>query len=72
MTSVLLELVDAVRGLLAAIEDTGAEGEPDHTALLARLTDLHSRPADVVQLPDAPALPTRPRSATTAGASTRR
>ncbi len=56
MTSALLEMVDAVRGLLSSIEATGAEGSPDHTALIARLTDLQSRPGDVVQLPDAPAL----------------
>jgi two-component system chemotaxis sensor kinase CheA len=58
MTDALLEMVDAVRGLLSCIEATGAEGSPDHTALIARLTDLQSRPGDVVELPDAPALPT--------------
>jgi two-component system chemotaxis sensor kinase CheA len=60
MTSALLEMVDAVRGLLASIEATGAEGDPDHTALLTRLTELQSRPGDVVELPDAPALPAPP------------
>ncbi len=56
MTSALLEMVDAVRGLLSSIEATGAEGSPDHTALIARLTALQSGPGDVVELPDAPAL----------------
>ena len=55
MTVALLEMVDAVRGLLASIEATGAEGAPDHTDLIARLTDLQS-PGDVVELPEAPAL----------------
>ncbi len=40
ITSVLLELVDALRGLLASLEATGAEGSPDHGALVARLTEL--------------------------------
>jgi len=44
MTSALLEMVDAVRGLLASIEATGAEGAPDHAALIARLTALESPP----------------------------
>ena len=60
MTSVLLEMVDAVRGLLSSIEATGVEGSPDHRALIARLTELQARPADVVELPDAPALPAPP------------
>jgi two-component system chemotaxis sensor kinase CheA len=70
MTSALLEMVDAVRGLLSSIEATGAEGNPDHTALIARLTDLQSRPGDlVVELPDAPALevPTVPEPAPASG-----
>ena len=58
MTSALLEMVDAVRGLLASIEATGAEGTPDHTDLIARLTALQSPPDDVVELPEAEALPT--------------
>jgi two-component system chemotaxis sensor kinase CheA len=40
ITSALLEMVDAVRALLGSIEATGAEGEPDHTALIATLSAL--------------------------------
>jgi two-component system chemotaxis sensor kinase CheA len=60
MTSALLEMVDAVRGLLSSIEATGAEGSPDHTDLIARLTELQTRPAAVLSLPDAPALEPAP------------
>jgi two-component system chemotaxis sensor kinase CheA len=40
ITSALLEMVDAVRGLLGEIERTGAEGDHDHSELVARLTRL--------------------------------
>ena len=39
-TSVLLQLVDAVRAILGSIESTGAEGDADHGALIATLTQL--------------------------------
>ena len=39
-TSALLAMVDAVRGLLASIEATAAEGDADHTELVARLGAL--------------------------------
>src|SRR5512142_1349235 len=35
--TVLLKMVDAVRGLLANIEATGAEGDADHAELIERL-----------------------------------
>lgn len=41
----LLQLADAVRALLAVIEETGAEGQPDHTMLIAELTSLQ-QPAE--------------------------
>jgi two-component system, chemotaxis family, sensor kinase CheA len=44
-TSGLLELVDAVRGILAAIEATGAESDRDHADLVSRLTALQERTA---------------------------
>jgi two-component system chemotaxis sensor kinase CheA len=47
MTSALLAMVDAVRAVLGQIEETGQEGNDDHTDLLAVLTDLQegtSRP----------------------------
>ena len=36
--NVLLEMVDVVRGLLGEIESTGAEGEHDHSGLVAKIT----------------------------------
>ncbi|HEY5248405.1 MAG TPA: Hpt domain-containing protein, partial [Dermatophilaceae bacterium] len=36
-TTVLLEMVDAVRSLLASIEETGAEGDADYSELVGRL-----------------------------------
>ncbi|GLY26980.1 chemotaxis protein CheW [Kineosporia sp. NBRC 101731] len=39
-TSALLDMVDAVRGLLSNIEASGGEGDVDHTELVARLGDL--------------------------------
>ncbi|HET7328539.1 MAG TPA: chemotaxis protein CheA [Nocardioidaceae bacterium] len=39
-TTVLLEMVDAVRALLAQIEQTGSEGDDDYAALVARLTAI--------------------------------
>ncbi len=40
ITSALLQMVDAVRGLLGSIEADGTEGDPDHTALIETLTRL--------------------------------
>jgi two-component system chemotaxis sensor kinase CheA len=40
ITDALLAMVDAIRSLLAGIETTGQEGEPDHAALIATLTRL--------------------------------
>jgi two-component system chemotaxis sensor kinase CheA len=40
ITDSLLMMVDAMRSLLAVIEATGQEGEPDHAALIATLTRL--------------------------------
>ena len=45
MTSALLRLVDAVRGLLSGIEATGAEVPGDHVELVATLTRLQTREA---------------------------
>ena len=39
-TTVMLEVVDAVRTLLADIEATGAEGQRDYSALVGRLTAI--------------------------------
>lgn len=40
MANALLAMVDAVRGLLGSIENSGIEGSADHTALIARLSAL--------------------------------
>jgi two-component system chemotaxis sensor kinase CheA len=42
IAGVLLQLVDAVRSILEAIEASGEEGSPDHPDLIARLTALQS------------------------------
>jgi two-component system chemotaxis sensor kinase CheA len=42
MTSALLAMVDVVRGLLGQIEQTGHEGDDDHSDLLAALTALQA------------------------------
>src|SRR6478672_7559482 len=48
ITTVMLEVVDAVRTLLADIEHTGSEGDRDYAALVARLTAiLNGEPAPV-------------------------
>jgi two-component system, chemotaxis family, sensor kinase CheA len=40
MANALLAMVDAVRGMLGAIETSGAEGNTNHAALIARLSAL--------------------------------
>jgi two-component system chemotaxis sensor kinase CheA len=62
-TTGLLELVDAVRGILASIEATGNEGERDYTELVTRLTALQT-PQPEPALP-APAKPPRSRRRST-------
>ncbi|HXX90362.1 MAG TPA: chemotaxis protein CheA [Acidimicrobiales bacterium] len=44
-TDVLLEVVDAVRGLLESIEGSGEEGDADFGALVARLQAVAAEPA---------------------------
>ena len=39
-STALLQMVDAIRRLLADIEETGAEGDADHSALIATLSAL--------------------------------
>ena len=45
-TTGLLELIDAVRGILASIEATGVEDDRDYTDLVARLTALQTPVAE--------------------------
>ena len=40
LTTVLLEMVDAVRSLLSQIEATGAEGDADYSLLVGRMQDI--------------------------------
>jgi two-component system, chemotaxis family, sensor kinase CheA len=54
-STALLELVDAVRGLLADIERTGGETEVDHRELLATLSALLEDGAREASAPPAPA-----------------
>jgi two-component system chemotaxis sensor kinase CheA len=56
ITDALLMMVDAVRGLLAEIEATGQEGEPDQAALIATLNRLqHGDPAPAAASGPSPA-----------------
>jgi two-component system, chemotaxis family, sensor kinase CheA len=64
VTDALLAMVDAVRSLLASIEATGQEGEPDHGALIATLTRLQqgggtAGPAERSE-PPGPGVPSSP------------
>jgi two-component system, chemotaxis family, sensor kinase CheA len=56
-TAALLDLVDAVRRILACVESTGGEGEHDLAELTARLTTLLEDGPAVVQLPADPPAP---------------
>ena len=79
ITSALLALGDAVRAILANIENCGDEGEADHAALQATLTQLQAgvssvRPAPVFRAtgPSAAAAPTpEPARAAVGGGSIR-
>ncbi len=52
LTTLLLEVVDAVRALLAEIEQTGAEGSETYDGLVARLTAvLNGEPAEAAPAP---------------------
>jgi two-component system chemotaxis sensor kinase CheA len=46
ITSALLEMVDAIRTILASVETTGEEGNVDNSALVARLSELQTAEAD--------------------------
>ena len=55
MVSTLLELVDACRGMLGRVAETGTDGTDEHPALCARLTELQSS-----RVPLEPTLPPPP------------
>lgn len=44
ITSALLQMVDAIREMLATVESTGQDGDGDYSALIATLTRLQSEP----------------------------
>lgn len=51
VATVLLDMVDAVREILAQIEGTGTEGDTNYTALVARLEALvEDAPADALEI----------------------
>ncbi len=56
-TDVLLEVVDAVRGLLESIDSTGREGETEFSVLVIRLQDVQVEGHADVELPPAPEQP---------------
>jgi len=64
IATALLRLSDAVRSLLAAVEATGAEGDADHSDLIATLQHLQGGPAR-----PAPALPPDPPAPPPVGAA---
>ena len=56
ITNSLLQVVDAVREILAAIESTGKEGAGDYSAIVTRLEVLAARPSQsIAALPSEPA-----------------
>lgn len=63
ITTALLALVDAVREMLASIENAGSEGERDDQELIATLTRLQQPNAALNPPPDpAPSRPATPKS----------
>ena len=60
ITTGLLQMVDAVRKLLANIENNGAEGDEDFAALKAQLTLLQGGHAAAAKKPAAPAAAVTP------------
>jgi two-component system chemotaxis sensor kinase CheA len=72
-TTGLLDLVDAVRGILAAIEATGAEDDADHSALVATLTGLQEpAPGEAVPTAENGPKPARRKPASKRPAASRR
>jgi two-component system chemotaxis sensor kinase CheA len=58
LTTVLLEMVDAVRSLLSQIEATGAEGDADYSLLVGRMQDIldGKTPAPAPETPETSAI----------------
>ncbi len=57
ITTALLSTVDAVRGMLEQIEQTGGPGEKDHSVLIQELTRLGGESALALSLPPVPLPP---------------
>lgn len=57
ITTGLLALVDAVRGMLAHIENSGQEGDGDYTALIDHIRRLQQPPGDKEQDTPPPVIP---------------
>src|SRR5579871_2225022 len=62
ITSGLLAMVDAVRGMLAQIEASGQDGEDDHAALVAKLTELQGTKSDQAKAPQKASVSTQTES----------
>lgn len=61
ITSALLAMVDAVRHMLAAIQESGQDGEDSYEVVIQNLARLQSAPAETAdQKPDSPGLPALP------------
>jgi len=60
VTSGLLAAVDAIRLMLAAIQETEHDGGEDYTPLIARLADLQNPPASASEPPLPTGLPAAP------------
>ncbi|MCC6590756.1 MAG: chemotaxis protein CheW [Bryobacterales bacterium] len=67
LVSVILEVIDAVRAILAAVEKDGTEGDNNYATLVGRLKEIahpssaHSKPEPAVPTPPpAPAIPEPP------------
>ena len=74
VTSGLLAMVDAIRGMLAAIQETEQDGNEDYAPLIARLDDLQNLRAPAGETPAAidrcaPSAPTSSSTAPTSAAT---
>jgi two-component system, chemotaxis family, sensor kinase CheA len=68
MANALLAMVDAVRGMLGKVEETGSDGSDDHGPLIAQLTALlDEQPTAQVSAPPAQAEQSPAASASTVG-----
>ena len=72
ITSGLLSMIDSVRSILNAIEQTGAENDTDYRALIAELNRLNRREAEPAPAPAPVAAPEPPIAVAETAADERR